>query len=138
MESGILLTIVCYAASTVLYTVYLCGQKSRPYQLGVGLLTAGFVVHTTVILVETVRYAHLPVNTLRDTLSFAAWAVAGVFLLFQYRYRLKVLGIFAAPVATATMVAVALMPAAVIPAKPIFKSFWLSSTVWANTILKFF
>jgi cytochrome c-type biogenesis protein CcsB len=129
MEMGILLTIVCYAASTAAYAAFLFRQQPRPYRLGVGLLTAGFVIHSTVILAETVRFAHLPVNTLRDTLSFAAWAVVGVFLLFQYRYRLKVLGIFAAPVATATMVVVALMPATVIPAKPLFKSFWLVAHV---------
>ncbi|MGD9097730.1 MAG: c-type cytochrome biogenesis protein CcsB, partial [Desulfobacterales bacterium] len=63
------------------------------------------------------------------TLSFGAMCVAGVFLLFQYRYRLKVLGVFAAPLATATMVIVALMPASSAPAQPILKSIWLVAHV---------
>ncbi len=129
MESGILLTILFYAASTAAYTVFLVRQKKQYYRCGMALLAAGFAVHLVLIMIGTVNTGHLPVNTLRDTLSFGALAVAGVFLLFQYRYRLKVLGVFAAPLAAVTMICVALMPAADTPAEPILKSMWLVAHV---------
>lgn len=129
MEIGILLTIVFYGASTAAYTVFLVRQKPPYYRAGVILLSAGFTIHLIMIAVGTFRSGHLPVNTLRDTLSFAAMSVAGVFLLFQYRYRLKVLGVFSAPLAAATMVIVALMPPAATPAQPLLKSLWLVSHV---------
>ena len=103
MEIGILGTLALYALSTATYVSYLFIQKQTMYRHGVWLLSAGFVVHTLSIGYGTYDSGYIPVNTLRDTLSFAAWAVAGVFLLFQYRYRLKVMGIFAAPLATLTM-----------------------------------
>ena len=112
MEIGILLTIMCYGASTAGYTVFLVRQKKSFYRVSVALLSAGFGIHLVLVLAGTFHSGHLPVNTMRDTLSFGAMCVAGVFLLFQYRYRLKVLGVFAAPLAAATMVVVALMPAA--------------------------
>jgi cytochrome c-type biogenesis protein CcsB len=129
METGILLTILFYAASTVVYTVFLVRQKKQYYRAGVALLSVGFAVHLVLIIIGTVSSGHLPVNTLRDTLSFGSLTVAGVFLLFQYRYRLKVLGIFAAPLAAVTMIAVALMPSANMPAQPILKSMWLVAHV---------
>ncbi|MBL0712769.1 MAG: c-type cytochrome biogenesis protein CcsB [Desulfosarcina sp.] len=129
MEIGILLTIVFYTASTAAYTVFLLRQKKQYYRGGVMLLSAGFAIHLIMITVGTIRSGHLPVNTLRDTLSFGALAVAGVFLLFQYCYRLKVLGVFSAPLAAVTMIIVALMPQAAIPAQPVLKSLWLVSHV---------
>ena len=129
MEIGILLTIAFYGASTAAYAVFLVHQKKTLYRSGVMLLSAGFAIHLILVAAGTLRSGHLPVNTLRDTLSFGALAVAGVFLLFQYRYRLKVLGIFTAPLAAATMLIVALMPAAVSPVQPVLKSAWLVSHV---------
>jgi cytochrome c-type biogenesis protein CcsB len=129
MEIGTLLTIVFYVASTAAYILFLVRQKKRYYRAGVLLLSAGFTIHLITVAVGTVHSGHLPVNTLRETLSFGALTVAGVFLLFQYRYRLKVLGVFAAPLAAATMVVVAVMPATATPAQPVLKSLWLVSHV---------
>ncbi len=129
MEIGILLTIALYGASTAAYTVFLVRQQKAYYRTGLMLLSTGFVIHLIMVAAGTVRSGHLPVNTLRDTLSFGAMCVAGVFLLFQYRYRLKVLGVFSAPLAAATMLVVALMPAVDAPAQPVLKSLWLVSHV---------
>ena len=129
MEIGILLIIVFYAASTAAYTLFLLRQKKQYYRGGVTLLAAGFAVHLIMIVIGTIQAGHLPVSTLRDTLSFGALAVAGVFLLFQYRYRLKVLGVFSAPLAAVTMIIVALMPATQMPVQPILKSMWLVAHV---------
>ncbi len=122
MEIAILLTILFYGASTVAYTVFLVRQKKPYYRAGVAVLSAGFGIHLLMVLAGTFRTGHLPVNSLRDTLSFGAMSVAAVFLLFQYRYRLRVLGVFAAPLAAATMAVVAMMPAANTPVQPILKS----------------
>ena len=129
MEFGILGTLTLYALSTATYVIFLFRQKESMYRHGVWLLSAGFVLHTLSIGYDTYTAGYIPVNTLRDTLSFAAWAVAGVFLLFQYRYRLKVMGIFAAPLATLIMAVVAVMSPSAIVAQPVLKSLWLVSHV---------
>lgn len=129
MDIGILGTLALYSLSMATYIAFLFMQKKTMYRHGVWLLSAGFVVHTLSIGYGTYVSGYIPVNTLRDTLSFAAWAVAGVFLLFQYRYRLNVMGIIAAPLATVTMAVVVAMPATTIAAKPALKSLWLVSHV---------
>ena len=129
MNIGILGTLALYSLSMATYITFLFMQKKTMYRHGVWLLSAGFVVHTLSIGYGTYISGYIPVNTLRDTLSFAAWALAGVFLLFQYRYRLNVMGIIAAPLTTATMAVVVAMPATTIAAKPVLKSLWLVSHV---------
>jgi cytochrome c-type biogenesis protein CcsB len=71
------------------------------------------------------------VGNLRETLSLAAWAVAGVFLVIPYKYNLKILGIFAAPLVTLIMIVVSLLPSAPAQVSNIFKNFWLISHVVA-------
>mgnify|MGYP000551379987 FL=1 len=129
MDIGILGTLGLYALSTVAYVAFLFTQKKKLHHYGVWLLSAGCLIHTLWIGYRTVASGHLPVNTLRDTLSFAGWALTGVFLLFHYRYRLKVMGIFAAPLATAVVAVVATLPATTMAAKPVLKSLWLVSHV---------
>jgi len=129
MDIGILGTLGLYSLSTVAYVGFLFMQKKDMHRYGMWLLLAGFGVHSLSIGYWTFISGHIPVNTLRDTLSFAAWAVAGVFLLFHHRYRLKIMGIFAAPLATAVMVVVATMPATTMAAKPMLKSIWLVAHV---------
>ena len=93
MDIGILGTLGLYSLSTVAYIAFLFMQKKAMHRYGVWLLSAGLAVHTLSIGTRAFATGHFPVNTLRDTLSFAGWAVAGVFLLFHYRYRVKVMGI---------------------------------------------
>ena len=129
MDIGILGTLGLYSLSTVAYVCFLFMQKKGMHRYGVWLLLAGFVVHSLSIGYWTFMSGHIPVNTLRDTLSFAAWAVAGVFLLFHHRYRLKIMGIFAAPLAAVIMAVVATMPVTTMAAKPVLKSIWLVAHV---------
>ena len=129
MDIGILGTLGLYSLSTVAYIAFLFMQKKAMHRYGVWLLSAGLAVHTLSIGTQAFATGHFPVNTLRDTLSFAGWGVAGVFLLFHYRYRVKVMGIFAAPLAAAIMMVVATMPATAVAAKPMLKSLWLVSHV---------
>ncbi len=90
-------TIALYGISTVVYLAYLFLHKDKLQKLGYYLLLAGFLYHTTTIGYGFIKAGHLPVENLCQTLSFAGWALAGMFLVLRYRYHIKVLGIYAAP-----------------------------------------
>ena len=110
MERLILIAIIFYILSTAGYVVYLFLQKNYLQQSGYYLLAAGFLFHTLAIAYGFAQLGHLPVTNLFETLSVACWAIAGVFLIFQFKFKLKVLGIFAAPLIAVTMI-VAFRPA---------------------------
>ncbi len=131
MDAAILITIGLYMLSTLGYLAYFFLQKSRLQHAGLALLLAGFLSHTASIVIGYAQKGHIPVSNLPETLSFAGWAVAGVFLLLHYRYNLKILGVYAAPFVALVMVIVPLLPKTPTETPAVFKSFWLVAHVTA-------
>lgn len=131
MERHMPLTIVFYGLSTGWYIAYLFRQKDRLQKMGFYLLLVGFLYHSATIGYGFIKTGHLPVQNLHQTLSFAGWALAGVFLIFRHRFHLKVLGIFAAPLITFIMIMASRLPAevAVAQSATLFKSVWLIAHV---------
>jgi cytochrome c-type biogenesis protein CcsB len=130
MEVAIIVTILIYMLSTAAYFTYLFLQHNYLHKTGYVLLVVGFLCHTTAIALEFADSGHIPVANLQGTLSLAAWAIAGVFIAIQPKFNLKILGVFAAPLATLATIAASLLPGvpAVQPAG-IFKNFWLITHV---------
>ncbi len=124
MQTLLVLTTVFYLLSTVGYFLYLFLQREVLHGTGRFLLLAGFLLHTVALVKGTVDAGHLPVKNLHETLSLAGWALAGVFLLVQSRFRIKILGIYAAPLAAVVMVFASQIPRATAVSENIFGSAW--------------
>jgi cytochrome c-type biogenesis protein CcsB len=131
MEILIIVTILAYMLSTVAYLVFLFLQINNAQRIGYFLILAGFLCQTATIIYGFSIGGHLPVGNLRETLSLAGWAVAGCFLLFQYKFNLKILGIFAAPLIALIVVLATLVSSEPYQTTKIFKNFWLISHVMA-------
>jgi cytochrome c-type biogenesis protein CcsB len=125
MQMIIHTTIFLYLAGTAAYFAFLFFQKNSLEKLGVAFFGSGFLVHCAGIAPIFLKTGQIPANTLNETLLIAAWALAGVFLWVRFRYRLKILGVCAAPVAAFLMAMVSSLPREPVPAQTIFKSFWL-------------
>ena len=129
MELLIIFAVVFYMASAAGYFAYLFFQRDRLYRWAFVLMIIGVVSHTGSIAYDTIVSGHFPARNLRETLSIAGWAIAAFFLVFQSRFRLKVLGIYAAPLIAVITVAVSQVPATATEAQSIFKNFWLIAHV---------
>ena len=131
MERLILIPTAAYILSTAGYIAYLFSQKERLQKIGYVLLFAGFLIHSVSIGYGFLQSGHLPVQNLHQTLSIAGWAIAGMFLFFRYRFNLKVLGIYAAPLVAFVMIISLRLPAegTVVQAKTLFSNIWLVSHV---------
>jgi len=88
-------------------------------------MLVGFAVHTFLIGYEFFRIGYLPAQNLHQTLLIAGWSLAGVYLLLKYRYRLNILGVFAAPLTTAIVIFAFWVPSVAVAPTPLFKSLWL-------------
>jgi len=124
METLPYLIILLYLASTAGYLLYLFFQKENFHRAGFYLLMAGAGIHSIHLILATVSKGQLPATNLYESLSIAAWALAVVFLLIQARYKLKILGIFAAPLAAAVMILSTRLPDAPAQTQNIFNSIW--------------
>lgn len=131
MEIFIIFTILLYMLSAAGYFAYLFFQKEHLFRTAFYLVMAGFLAHTLTIGYTIFETGQFPVRNLHETLSVAGWAIAGVFLVFHYKFRMKILGIFAVPLVSLIMVVVANVPNEPVQIKGIFKSFWVFSHVIA-------
>lgn len=120
-----IIVVSVYMVSSAVYFGFLFFQREFLQKLAFGAITAGFIGHTISLVQAAVATGGLPARNLHETLSLAAWAVAGVFILFQTRFRLKVLGIYAAPLIALSMFAVSQVPNESVQNPGIFQSYWL-------------
>ncbi len=114
------------------FIVYLIKQKKWAFRYAYWILLAGFLCHTVFLGYRYYLLGTAPVLNLKSALSFFSWTIIGVYLLFQAKFRLMVLGSFVAPFAAFLMIISSAMPWIQEPIKPIFKSVWL--TVHVGTI----
>ncbi len=124
MEFLIASIILLYVLSTVFYTVYFFLQKNVLQKAGYFLLLAGFLCHCLVFILGFAEAGHMTVRNLHETLSISSWAVAGVFLLLRYKVHLKILGLYAAPLAAGVMIAASFVPSVPVETNDIYKSIW--------------
>jgi cytochrome c-type biogenesis protein CcsB len=129
MEAAIVLSILSYLTSTAGYITFFFLQRRRLQQVGFTALLVGFAVHTGGLALTAFALGHFPAANMRETLSIAGWAIAGVFILLNTRYPLKILGVYAAPFAALLMVVVSLLPDEPARTTSIFKSVWLVTHV---------
>jgi cytochrome c-type biogenesis protein CcsB len=129
MQILIILTIFLYMLSTAAYGAYLFLQKNYLQRSGYFIFLTGFLFHTAMLIYGISKAGHVPVGSWHATLSLAGWAVAGVFLMIQFKFNLKILGVFSAPFVSLVMIIVSHLPNEPAQATNIFKNFWLVSHV---------
>jgi len=111
--------------ATAAFIVYLVRQKKSTYHWAYRLLLVGFAFLSFFIGYEYYTLGVAPVLTLKSSLSFFAWAILLVYLLFHLKFRLMVLGSFVAPLAACLLILSSTLPAGEVAVKPIFRSLWL-------------
>ena len=129
MEAAIIISILLYLLSAAGYLAYFLLQRGYLQRAGFIALIGGFVFHTASLGLDYFQQGHIPATNMRETLSLAGWAVAGVFILLNYRYNLKILGVYAAPFVALIMVIVSQLPDQPAQTTRLFKSFWLVAHV---------
>lgn len=111
--------------ATAGYLAYLVRQEKRTSAWARGLLLAGLVCHSLYLGIGWYVSGAAPVRDLKSALSFFSWCVLFSYLLFEQRFRLRVLGAFVAPFGAFLMLVSSAMPWLLVPVKPLYKSLWL-------------
>ena len=66
---------------------------------------SAFALHTLFFAFRCIKTGQNPVISFHETLSFFAWAMAGIYLAFQLKTKTRVLGAFVSPVTFLLMIA---------------------------------
>ncbi|AEB09864.1 c-type cytochrome biogenesis protein CcsB [Desulfobacca acetoxidans] len=126
MDAGLLiLALSFYFLATFIWLGYLWVQLDILHRYGGWIIGVGCVWHSLGLARLTLEAGFFPVATLGGTLSLFSWALVAAFLLFNWRYPVKVLGALAAPLAALMLCGALILPRqADIP--PLLQNFWLS------------
>lgn len=125
MTSILFIIILLYLLSSAGYIIFLFAQKEIYHRLAYRFMMAGFGLNASLIGYEFFRTGYFPVQNLHQTLLFAGGSLAGVFLVLKHKYRLNILGVYAAPLTTVIMIAAFCVPSVTVAPTPLFKSVWL-------------
>jgi cytochrome c-type biogenesis protein CcsB len=131
MEIISYITILFYAGGSAAYIAYLFFQKGYFQKAGAGFVIAGFVLHSLNILLGFIKSGQIPVHNLNETLLIAGWAVVCVFLWVQYKFHIKILGIYAAPMAALALLGALWFYRTPENIKVISNNFWLWLHIFA-------
>jgi cytochrome c-type biogenesis protein CcsB len=118
------LTLLLYLLGTTTYLVAIISQRTQPARAAWLMLVAGFGCHTLAVIGRLIEAGHTPVTNLHESLSFFAWTIVGLYLLFQYLYQIKGLGAFVSPTAAVLMVWSSVLPKEVMPLPAALDSWW--------------
>ncbi|HKK90694.1 MAG TPA: c-type cytochrome biogenesis protein CcsB [Desulfobacteraceae bacterium] len=139
MNSSMLLSIATfvYALASVLYIGSWTFKKEMMAKVGWVVLVAGLVANTAGILLRWVEsyqmgYGHAPFSNMYESLVFFSWTVAVLYLFVEYKYKDKIIGVFATPLIFLAIAYASLSPNIgdkITPLIPALKSNWLIAHV---------
>ena len=141
MTSSQLLSIITfiYAAAAFAYLVAWVFKKEAPGKVGTGLALVAVVGNLVGILLRwkesyALGIGHAPLSNLYESLTFFSLTIGILYLYVEHRYKNRVIGAFAMPLAFLAMAYASLSPAIsdrIQPLIPALKSNWLIAHVIA-------
>ncbi len=130
MESAFLfMTIILYILGGAGYIVFFYVQKDRVQEIAYRLFLGGFLANLALIAVRFSQSGRFPVSDLCGLLTVAACLLSGLYLVYRWKFRVKVLGIIAAPLAAIIMIISAILPPGGVPEDPAIQNVWVISHI---------
>ena len=120
------LTMGAYFLSTLLYLVYLVKPRPILGRIGHWTISGGLVIHCMFTIDRYLEAGHTPITNLHESLSFFSLAIVAMFIAFERKYKISILGSFVTPLALVILAISTLFPSAIAPLNPALKSKWLA------------
>ena len=120
---------LAYFVGTVGYFFYIVRNSNGVAITANCILIIGFFFHTVGLINLTSQMRYLPVTSLPQSLSFFAWTIMLAYLIFQWRFNIRILGAFVSPLAVFFMLLSPAIPSHIVPQIPIFKSMWFMAHI---------
>lgn len=118
-----------YFTSMAGYFLFLFNQKPIWQKTSLYVISTAIVLHFISMVIYTITIRQIPIQNLSQSLSVAAFFLGCMFLFFQYKFDLRILGVFVSILLSATMLVVLILPDAPIEKNSVLKGFWLYSHI---------
>lgn len=123
-----------YLISSLGYLVFTATRSGRIGTLCTYLLLLGLLIHSGGLVfrwVETHQtgYGYVPLSNMYESLVFFSWTIVLIYLILEFKYRQKIIGVFVTPFAFFAIALTSLIPgvdAKITPLIPALQSNWLA------------
>lgn len=97
MRSLLLAVLAAYLIAAIHSILAFVNKRRSLQRVALWSTALGFALHTCALIADWVIDGHYPLFSLRETLSFLAWALVALYSIVLYRYRAQALGAFTMP-----------------------------------------
>ena len=118
-------TIIVYLIATVLYILYAIFRNEGVGKVATWILGIGLLIQTVALVLKTLELGHAPFVNVYGMLVFWSWLIALVYLLFQFRFRIRLLGAILTPLVFLAIASASLLYKQPSPLVPALRSGWL-------------
>ena len=116
---------------------YLIHATTRNKMLGVfstSLMIIGLVIHSGGLVTRWLEthqagYGYVPLSNMYESLIFFSWTIVLIYLILEFKYQQKIIGIFITPLAFLAIALTSIIPgidAKITPLMPALQSNWLT------------
>jgi cytochrome c-type biogenesis protein CcsB len=123
-----------YLISSLGYLIFATSRNRMLGALSTSLVMIGLFIHSGGLLfrwVETHQtgYGYVPLSNMYESLIFFSWTIVLVYLILEFRYRQKIIGVFVTPFAFLAIALTSIIPgidSKITPLVPALQSNWLA------------
>lgn len=123
-----------YVAVTVVYLIHAVTQSHRVGLVATSLLLIIFGGHTVGLVYRWLEthhtgYGYIPLSNMYESLIFFSWTIIFIYLILEFLYKQKTIGVFVTPFAFLFMALTSIIPGVnerINPLVPALKSPWLA------------
>jgi cytochrome c-type biogenesis protein CcsB len=127
------LALTGYFLAAVISVIDLARGRSESAKITIGLMAAGFTLHTAAIIFRFFTGGHLPIASMHEAASFFAWCISLIFFIIILRFKIRVFVSFIVPIVFLVMLVAAFMPRAAAVPGPELQSPW----PWIHAVCAF-
>jgi len=124
-NQSFILAILHYTLATIAYFIFFIFRKEKLSSYGSTLVKVGLAFHTISLVSRTVTAARLPISNQYEFATSFAWGISLFYLIFEKKYKYKILGTFATPIILILIYYAAMQSKDIRPLMPALQSNWI-------------
>lgn len=123
-----------YLLSFLGYLLWATSQKKSMGVLSTSLLVLGWLIHTVGLVIRWLEthetgYGYVPLSNMYESLVFFSWTIVLIYLILEFKYQQKIIGVFVTPLAFLAIAIISIIPSInpkITPLMPALQSNWLT------------
>ncbi|MCL6584507.1 MAG: c-type cytochrome biogenesis protein CcsB [bacterium] len=125
---------IIYIIATLVYLTYLVIRSEKIGHLATLTTLSGLIIHTTALALRTAAsyqqgIGQPPFTNLYSSMVFFSWAIILTYLILEFKFKQKAIGVFVTPIAFILLAVTTLLSNQIEPLVPALQSNWLLSHV---------